>query len=106
MARVSEEEKAYKDVPENPIKLDFTGCRYIMQFHQILKEQLGLPDFYGENWSALWDLMQGYRTYPTEIEIYGIDRLPTELEPAVQKMFEIFQRVECDTPFIQFVRVS
>ena len=103
---LSEDEKAYKDVPEHPIKLDFDGCKYIMQLHQILREQLGLPDYYGNNWSALWDLMRYYRDYPTVIEVYGVDQLPKELGPAIEKMFEIFHRVESDTPFIQFIRVS
>jgi len=102
----TEEEMAFKVIPEHPIKLDFSGCKYIMQFHQVLRVQLGLPDYYGENWSALWDLMQDYRDYPTVIEIYGLDQLPMEFEPVVEKMFEIFHRVESDTPFIQFVRMS
>jgi len=103
---LSEEEKSYKDIPEHPIKLDFTGCKYIMQFHQILKEQLGLPDYYGNNWDALWDLMRYYRIYPTVIEVYGLDQLPKELEPAIGDMFDVFRDVERDKPHIQFVRVS
>ena len=107
MRRVwTEEEMAYKEVPEHPIKLDFTGCKYIMQFHQILRVQLGLPDYYGNNWDALWDLMQSYRSYPTVIEVYGLDQLPKDLEPAVEDMFSVFRDVELDTPYIQFVRMS
>ena len=102
----SEEEKAFKDIPQHPIKLDFTGCKRIMQFHEILKVQLGLPEYYGKNWSALWDLMDGYRSYPTVIEIYGLNDLPKELQPVVEKMFVIFDRVHEYSPHIEFIRVS
>ena len=47
---------AFKPIHDNPIVLDFTGCRYLGVVHQILKEKFGFPDYYGENWSALWDL--------------------------------------------------
>ena len=102
----SEEEKAFKSIPEHPIKLDFTGCRYIMQFHEILKVQLGLPEYYGKNWDALWDLMWHFRSYPTVIEIHGLHDLPKELQPAVDDMFSVFDDVHRDTPFIEFVRIS
>jgi len=102
----TEEEMAYKDVPEHPIKLDFSGCKYIMQFHQILRVQLGLPDYYGNSWDALWDLMQSYRDYPTAIEVYGLDQLPKELEPAVEDMFDVFRVVQKGKSFIQFIRMS
>ncbi|HZJ75352.1 MAG TPA: barstar family protein, partial [Clostridia bacterium] len=46
----------YKDLPnafriinENPIILDFTGCRYLGEIHKILKERFGFPEYYGEN---------------------------------------------------------
>jgi len=102
----SEEEKAFKVIPEHPIKLDFTGCNRIMQFHEILKEQLGLPEYYGKNWDALWDLMRDYRSYSTIIEIYGLNDLPKELQPAVENMFDVFDDVHQDTPHIEFIRVS
>ena len=55
----SQEECAYKNIPEHPIKLDFTGCRYIMQFHEILED-----------------------------------------------MFDVFNDVHQDTPYIEFIRIS
>lgn len=56
----------YKDLPnafriinENPIILDFTGCRRLGEIHKILRERFGFPEYYGENWSALWDCFDG-----------------------------------------------
>ena len=44
---------AFRPITENPIVLDFTGCKYLGEIHLILKTKFGLPDYYGENWDAL-----------------------------------------------------
>ncbi|GAA0741794.1 barstar family protein [Clostridium oceanicum] len=35
--------------------------------HQILKEKLDLPYYYGENFSALWDCLTGWISLPLTI---------------------------------------
>lgn len=35
--------------------------------HQILKEKLDLPDYYGENLDALWDCLTGWVSLPLTI---------------------------------------
>lgn len=49
---------AFKPIEENPIILDFTGCKYLGEIHLILKTKFGLPEYYGENWEALWDCLR------------------------------------------------
>ena len=39
---------AYKPIKENPIILDFTGCKYWWEIHLLLKTKFGLPDSYGK----------------------------------------------------------
>ena len=51
--------ETFKHILENPILLDFTGCRSLEEIHLILKEKFGFPEYYGKNWDALWDCMQG-----------------------------------------------
>ena len=43
-----EEQKrnAFKPIRENPILLDFTGCKYLREMHSILKVTFGLPEYY------------------------------------------------------------
>ena len=39
------------------IELDLTGCKYLGEIHKRIKESFDFPDWYGENWSAFWDLL-------------------------------------------------
>lgn len=53
-----ENSDAFKEIKENPITLDFTGFKFLGEVHRELKKKFGLPDYYGENWNALWDCLR------------------------------------------------
>lgn len=76
---------------QNPVKLDFTGVTYCLQFHRILKETLVFPDYYGENWDALWDCLTDMAGQEICLEIYGMDTLRTRLPETAEKFVEILQ---------------
>ena len=98
------DENAYKDITENPIILDFTDCNHYDKIHTILKEKFGLPDYYGRNWSALWDCLR-YLFYDEGefiVEIYGLNTLTEEYQNYCKKMLEIFERVRLNTPNVIF----
>lgn len=100
--------KAFKPIKENPIILDFTGCRYLGEIHLILKEKFGLPEYYGENWSALWDCMQGlfYERGDFKVNIYGFLSLPADLREYCNAMLEVFADVHKETPNVSFELIS
>ena len=37
------------------------------EFHQLIKKELDLPDYYGENLDALWDCLTGFIEFPVFI---------------------------------------
>ncbi len=86
---------ALKEIKENPIILDFKGCKYLGEIHKVLKERFGFHDYYGENWDALWDLMRDVFSDDKEykVELCGFNSLNTELNKECEKMLKIFDRV-------------
>jgi hypothetical protein len=78
---------AFKPIHSNPIVLDFSGCRYLSEVHKILKERFGLPEYYGENWDALWDCLRDlfYKRGDWFVEIYGLTTLQEESQGRMRK---------------------
>ena len=63
------------------IILNLEGCRYLGEIHSRIKETFSFPDYYGENWDALWDCLR-YLWLDGEIikvNIYGFLSLPDDL---------------------------
>lgn len=86
---------ALKEITENPIILDFSKCKYLGEIHSLLKEKFGFHDYYGENWDALWDLMQDVFSDDKEytVELCEFNSLNIELRTECEKMLKIFDRV-------------
>lgn len=99
---------AFKPIMDNPIILDFAGCRYLGEIHKILKERFGFPEYYGENWQALWDCLDYLFVDDGEriVEIYGLQSLPDNLRKECDKMLEVFHDVHQDTPNVIFQLIS
>ena len=98
----------FKPLLENPVILDFSRCKTIGEVHQVLKNGLGFPGYYGENWDALWDCLDGlfYERGEYVVEIHGYRAMPEELQDYCQTMLEIFDDVHKETPNVTFVMVS
>ena len=91
---------ALKEITENPIRLDFAGCRYLGEVHHVLKQKFGFHEYYGENWDALLDLMRdvfsGKKSY--HAEVYGFNSMSKSLQNECKKMLEVFDDVHKETP--------
>ena len=102
------DKNAFKPITENPIILDFTKCKYLGEIHLELKEKFGFPEYYGENWDALWDCLR-YLWLDGEsikVNIYGFSTLPDDLRDYCKTMLKIFGDVHKETPNVVFELVS
>ena len=99
---------ALKIITENPIKLDFSKCKYLGEIHLMLKEKFGFHDFYGENWDALWDLMQDVFSEDNEylVELHGFYTLNEELKRECKLMLEVFDDVHNEIPNFEYKIIS
>lgn len=88
------------------IVLDFTECKYIYDIHMVLKNAFHFPEYYGENWDALWDCLDCYCNTPLRVEIYGLGTLDKQFDESVQDMFLVFDDVHEDCPNMEFVKIS
>lgn len=98
----------FKDIEENPIILDFTDMKYLGEVHLLLKKKFGLPEYYGENWDALWDCLRYLFIRQTNflVEIHGYLTMPNDLQDYCKAMLEIFDDVHARTPNISFKFIS
>ena len=76
------------------IIIDFSECKNGMDLHNVLKETLGFPDFYGANLDALWDSITGFIQLPEKIIFSGVKNLKTELYEYIKLIINIFQRAK------------
>ena len=99
---------AFKEITENPIILDFSKCKYLGEIHLMLKEKFGLPEYYGENWDALWDCLRYLFDDEKEymVEMHGFYSMDKDLQDECRLMLEIFDDVHNETPNFKYKIIS
>ena len=73
------------------IILDFTGCKYLGEIHNKIREAFDFPNWYGENWSAFWDLLWS-ECDADRVIVKGQNNLSAELKETLDKLYEILER--------------
>ncbi len=74
--------------------LDFREVKYYLEFHAIIKKELDFPDYYGCNFSALWDCLTDMLGEPINIEIIGLDNIRNRFDDAADKLLSTFERLK------------
>ena len=71
------------------ITLDLTDCKYIREFHERIRVAFDLPEWYGRNLDALWDLMS--EPWSAHIKVIGADTMPRDLREYFPKIIRVFE---------------
>ena len=71
--------------------LDFSKVNSIQEIHQIIKDELDFPDYYGMNWDACWDCLTDMVGDPIHIEVIGMEMVQKKFSHCAQIMIEVFK---------------
>ena len=80
---------------DNTVHLDLTGCKYLGELHQRIKEAFDFPDYYGENWHAFRDAFITVGI-PEKIVIHGEQALPKSLSEQIGKMHDKLDEIKAE----------
>ena len=75
------------------IVIDFSKCKYPMDLHNEIREKLELPEWYGDNLDALWDMLTGFIETPIEVTVIykPENKMAENLKESVLKVIETFK---------------
>lgn len=87
---------AYTLITTDPVFLNLEGCKDWGTLHQRIHETFGFPDYYGENWDAMWDCLTDVFLQPVQrrIVVEGFAAMPQELREYAAPMREIFRDLQ------------
>lgn len=76
--------------------LDFSECNYLGEIHEVIKNELELPEWYGANLDALWDSVVGLMYVPANIRIVfkPETKISAKLSDEVEKIISLFLEAE------------
>ncbi len=92
----------------DPYIIDFTNVKSHLQVHEIIKEALDFPDYYGKNWDAFWDCLTDMAGRPVHIEIHGLDVLEEKFPGTAETLLECLTDFKhyANDKYIDDIRIS
>ncbi|MCI3197398.1 barnase inhibitor [Bacillus sp. HU-1818] len=88
----------------NKIIINGEQIRDVKNLHRQLKQDLELPEYYGENLDALWDCLTGWVEFPIVIEWKQFDQSKKLLGSSAEAFWEVFQSAIADGYDITIVK--
>ena len=75
------------------VVIDFSKCKYPMDLHNEIREKLELPEWYGDNLDALWDMLTGFIETPIEVTVIykPENKMAENLKESVLEVIETFK---------------
>ncbi len=73
------------------IEVDLSQVKNVVELHQVLKDKLGFPDFYGMNWNAFWDAITGLVEMPNKLVLLGWANIEEQIPSDAKVVTELLQ---------------
>ena len=86
------------------ISINVESIKTSAELHQLLKEKLSFPEYYGMNWDAFWDSITGIVQMPEYIEIIGWHNLKKTLPNDSKALLNCFIDYN-DQPDIKMIEI-
>ena len=86
------------------IVIDFSECKYPLDLHNEIREKLELPEWYGNNLDALWDMLTGFIETPISISVIfkPTNKAVENLKENILKIIETFKEAAEEDNEIKF----
>lgn len=69
------------------------------EFYDVIQKKMNLPEWFGKNSAALWDMLTGHIELPCEITLIGFNRAENEYnEHFINIILECFSDAEKEYP--------
>ena len=90
----------YMPITTDPVVLHLDGCKDWGALHQRIRKTFGFPDYYGENWDAMWDCLTGlfWVTDDRRIVVRGLDALPPDLRAYAEPLRQVLEDLRTRCP--------
>ena len=76
-------------------ELDFSECTTLGEIYAVIRDTLNLPDEFGDNLSAMWDVITGMIHVPAEISVIKCAK-NRELISYLERIIALLRRAEKD----------
>ena len=74
--------------------------KWAEEFYDIIQKRMDLPDWFGKNADALWDMLTGYIELPCEITLIGFNEKPENEYNTVfiSRILRVFDNAQKEYP--------
>jgi len=85
--------------------LDLEGCGSSADMHSRLKEAFGLPDYYGNNFDALWDCLCELfaAPRPVTVQVQGLWDMDESMGEKAHVLTGLFAELQDNYPHVYFL---
>ena len=71
--------------------IDFTRVKYYLEMHEVIRESLDFPDYYGCNWDAFWDCLTDMLGLTIHLRIFGLEVIERAFPGEAEIMIDILK---------------